>query len=163
MSALDPEKCWRFDNIWTRRKNTYVWCCLMHSFGRRHWAAAGWRAPRLAWPRPRPPSWRTLILRPASSSPCSSPQLTTAKVKELGLLSFEDEWSANENFKAVLRIRCKALLQIRCKAVLRIRIRMFLGLHDPHPDPWVRVTDPRIRIRTKMSRIRNTAVKNKSW
>jgi hypothetical protein len=32
----------------------------------------------------------------------------------------------------------------------------------PHPDPFVRSTDPRIRIdiriRTKMSRIRNTAV-----
>jgi hypothetical protein len=26
---------------------------------------------------------------------------------------------------------------------------------DPHPDPLVRGTDPRIRIRTKMSRIRN--------
>jgi hypothetical protein len=30
---------------------------------------------------------------------------------------------------------------------------------DPHPDPSVRGTDPRIRIRTKMSRIRNTALK----
>jgi len=40
---------------------------------------------------------------------------------------------------------------------------MFLGLPDPHPDPLVGVTDPKIRIRTKMSRIRNTAVKNKSW
>jgi hypothetical protein len=30
---------------------------------------------------------------------------------------------------------------------------------DPHPDPLIRDTDPRIRIRirTKMSRIRNTA------
>jgi hypothetical protein len=26
----------------------------------------------------------------------------------------------------------------------------------PHPDPLVRGTDPRIRIHTKMSRIRNT-------
>jgi hypothetical protein len=29
---------------------------------------------------------------------------------------------------------------------------------DPHPDPLVRGADPRIRIRTKMSQIRNTAV-----
>jgi hypothetical protein len=36
---------------------------------------------------------------------------------------------------------------------IRIRICMFLGLPDPHPDPLVRGTDPRIRIRTKMSRI----------
>jgi hypothetical protein len=28
---------------------------------------------------------------------------------------------------------------------------------DPHPDPLVRGTDPRIRIRTKKSRIRNTS------
>ncbi len=28
---------------------------------------------------------------------------------------------------------------------------------DPEPDPSVRGTEPRIRIRTKMSRIRNTA------
>jgi hypothetical protein len=28
-----------------------------------------------------------------------------------------------------------------------IRIRMFLGIPDPHPDPLVRSTDPRIRIR----------------
>jgi hypothetical protein len=36
---------------------------------------------------------------------------------------------------------------------------MFLGLPGPHPDPLVRGTDPRIRIRirTKMSRIRNNA------
>jgi hypothetical protein len=34
---------------------------------------------------------------------------------------------------------------------------MFLGLSDPYPDPLVRGTDPRIRIRTKMSRIPNTA------
>ena len=36
---------------------------------------------------------------------------------------------------------------------------MFLGLPDPHPDPLVRGTDPRvqIRIRSKMSRIPNTA------
>jgi hypothetical protein len=35
---------------------------------------------------------------------------------------------------------------------------MFLGLPDPHPDPFVRGTDPRIRIRirTKMSRIPST-------
>jgi hypothetical protein len=41
------------------------------------------------------------------------------------------------------------------------RIRMFLGIKDPHPDPLVRGTDPRIRtciqIHTKMSRIPNTA------
>ncbi len=36
------------------------------------------------------------------------------------------------------------------------RICMFLGLPDPHPDQLVRGTDPRIRIRTKMSRIPNT-------
>ncbi len=37
-----------------------------------------------------------------------------------------------------------------------LRIRMFLGLLDPHPDPLETGTDPRIRIRTKMSRIHNT-------
>jgi hypothetical protein len=36
-----------------------------------------------------------------------------------------------------------------------IRICMFLGLPDPHLD-LVRGTDPRIRIRTKMLRIRST-------
>ncbi len=49
--------------------------------------------------------------------------------------------------------------------MFRIRIRrtcMFLGLPNPHRDPWlVRGTDPRIRIRirisNKMSRIRNPA------
>jgi hypothetical protein len=35
-----------------------------------------------------------------------------------------------------------------------LRIRMFLGLLDPHPDPLG--MDPRIRIRTKTSRIFNT-------
>jgi hypothetical protein len=30
--------------------------------------------------------------------------------------------------------------------VLRIRIRMFLGLLDPDPDPFVRGTDPDIYI-----------------
>jgi hypothetical protein len=40
--------------------------------------------------------------------------------------------------------------------LIRIWIRMFLGLPDPHPDPLVRGTDPRIQIRTKMSRISNT-------
>jgi hypothetical protein len=50
------------------------------------------------------------------------------------------------------------VLEIRIRI---IRIRMFLGLKDL--DPLVRGTDPdpvteeRIRIRTKMSRIRNTA------
>ncbi len=42
------------------------------------------------------------------------------------------------------------------------RIRMFLGLPGPHPNPLERGTDPRIRIRiwlrTKMSRIHNTAL-----
>jgi hypothetical protein len=33
------------------------------------------------------------------------------------------------------------------------RICIFLVLPDPHPDPLVRDTDPRIRILTKMSRI----------
>jgi hypothetical protein len=55
------------------------------------------------------------------------------------------------DFSAVLRIR----IRIR-------RIRMFLGLLDPQPDSLLRGTDPkiliRIRIRIKMSRIRNTAV-----
>ncbi len=39
-----------------------------------------------------------------------------------------------------------------------LSIRMFLGLPDPNMDPLFRGTDPRIRIRirTKMSRIRNT-------
>jgi hypothetical protein len=41
--------------------------------------------------------------------------------------------------------------------VFRIRICMFLGLPDPHPDPLDRGTDPRIRIRAKMSRIQYTA------
>jgi hypothetical protein len=41
-------------------------------------------------------------------------------------------------------------------SVMGIRIRVFLGLPDPHPDLLVRGTDPRIRIRTKMSRIPNT-------
>jgi hypothetical protein len=47
----------------------------------------------------------------------------------------------------VFRIR----IQIR-------KIRMFLGLPEPHPDPLVRGTDPRICIwiRTKMSQITNT-------
>ncbi len=36
------------------------------------------------------------------------------------------------------------------------RIHMFLGLLDPYPDPLVRGTGPRIRIRTKMSRIPGT-------
>ncbi len=39
---------------------------------------------------------------------------------------------------------------------IRIRIRMYLGL----PDPLDRGTDPRIRIRTKMSRIHNKARKD---
>ncbi len=34
---------------------------------------------------------------------------------------------------------------------------MFLGIPDPHPDLLVRGTDSRIRIRTKMSRIPDTA------
>ncbi len=33
---------------------------------------------------------------------------------------------------------------------------MVLGLPDPHPDPSVRGTDPRIRIRFEMSRLPNT-------
>jgi hypothetical protein len=36
-------------------------------------------------------------------------------------------------------------------------VGMFLGLPDPHPDPLVRGPAPRIRIRTKMSQIRNIA------
>jgi len=46
--------------------------------------------------------------------------------------------------------------QVSLGAVLRIRIHMFLGLLDPDPDLLVRGTDPRIRIRTKLSQIRNT-------
>ena len=40
-------------------------------------------------------------------------------------------------------------------------IHMFLSLSNPHPEKLVRGTDPRIRIRihTKMSRIRNTGYK----
>ncbi len=34
---------------------------------------------------------------------------------------------------------------------------------DPEPDPLVRCTDPRIRIRTTMSRIRNTAQYQVQW
>jgi hypothetical protein len=52
----------------------------------------------------------------------------------------------------------------RSKSVFRIRIRirihrihMFLGLLDPNSDPLVRGMDPRIRIHSKMSWIRNTA------
>jgi hypothetical protein len=41
--------------------------------------------------------------------------------------------------------------------MFRIRIHMFLGL--PDPDPLVRGMDPRIRIHTKMSWIRNTTTK----
>ncbi len=37
---------------------------------------------------------------------------------------------------------------------------MFLGLPDPHPGSLVRDTDPRIRIRTKMSRVPNTVYQN---
>jgi hypothetical protein len=37
---------------------------------------------------------------------------------------------------------------------------MFLGLPDPHLGSLVRDTDPRIRIRTKMSRIPNTIYQN---
>ncbi len=33
---------------------------------------------------------------------------------------------------------------------------MFLGITDPHPDPFVIGTDPSIRIRPKISRIPNT-------
>jgi hypothetical protein len=36
---------------------------------------------------------------------------------------------------------------------------MFWGLPDPHPDLFVRGTDPRIRISTKISRIHKTANK----
>jgi hypothetical protein len=51
---------------------------------------------------------------------------------------------------------------VNVEPVFRIRIStgMLLGLPDPHPDPFVRGTDPRIRIRirirTKMSRIPST-------
>jgi hypothetical protein len=38
---------------------------------------------------------------------------------------------------------------------------MFMGLPDPHPDPLHRGMDPRIRIRTKMSRIHNTGFRGK--
>jgi hypothetical protein len=77
-------------------------------------------------------------------------------------------------------------ININTKSEFRICVRirkisMFLGLPDPgsgilrvtedfsmdplpHPDPYldqlVRGMDPRIRIRTKMSRIRNTAQNN---
>jgi hypothetical protein len=36
---------------------------------------------------------------------------------------------------------------------------MFLGLPDQYADPLDRGTDPRIRIRTKISRIHNTGKK----
>jgi hypothetical protein len=36
------------------------------------------------------------------------------------------------------------------------RIRMFLGLPEPHPDPLVRGTDPRIRIGIRWTR--NSAI-----
>ncbi len=44
--------------------------------------------------------------------------------------------------------------------VIRTRIRRFrmlLGLPYPHPDPLDKGTNPRIRIRTKMSLVHNTA------
>jgi hypothetical protein len=39
------------------------------------------------------------------------------------------------------------------------QVRMFLGLPDPHPNPLVKRyrTDPKMRKRNKMSRVRNTA------
>ncbi len=40
--------------------------------------------------------------------------------------------------------------------LFRIRIRMFWGVPDPYPDPLVRGTNPRIRIRSNMSRVPNT-------
>jgi hypothetical protein len=49
---------------------------------------------------------------------------------------------------------------------VRIRIRLFFGLPDPNLDTFVRGMDPRIqirvRIRTKMSRIRNELVFNRN-
>ncbi len=50
--------------------------------------------------------------------------------------------------------------------VFRIRIRtisMFLGLPDPHLNPLDRGMDPKIRIRTNMSRIHNTADQAKKF
>jgi hypothetical protein len=43
------------------------------------------------------------------------------------------------------------------------RIHMFLGIPDPHPDPLVRGTDPRIRIwiHIEMSRIHSTETESK--
>jgi hypothetical protein len=49
---------------------------------------------------------------------------------------------------------------LELETVLRIRIRSDSKLKpdpDPEPDPLVRGTDPRIRIRTKKSRIPNTS------
>jgi hypothetical protein len=46
--------------------------------------------------------------------------------------------------------------------VLRLLSDFLPGSADPHPDPLDKGTDPRIRIRTKMSRIHNNAVRNRT-
>jgi hypothetical protein len=66
------------------------------------------------------------------------------------------------NLSFTTRFSNLLLLQGVLRSVLRILIRihvihMFLGLLDPNPDPLFRGMDPRIRIHTKMSWIRNTA------
>ncbi len=63
--------------------------------------------------------------------------------------------------KLLFWIRNTALKNGLHVPVFQTRIRMilmFLSLSNPHPEKLVRGTDPRIwiRIRTKMSRIRNT-------
>jgi hypothetical protein len=60
----------------------------------------------------------------------------------------------NHNLRSVLGIH----IRIRIR-----RIRMFLGLTETDPDPLVRGMDPGIRIRTKMSRIPNTASDKRLW
>jgi hypothetical protein len=59
------------------------------------------------------------------------------------------------------------LFRIRIRIQIR-GIRMFSGLHDPHPDPLVRGADsedpdPQIQIRIKMLQIRNTGYSNMEW
>ncbi len=56
----------------------------------------------------------------------------------------------------IIPLSCENRLLYDFLPVFRIRrIRMFLGILDPHPDPLVRCTDPRIRNRIRIVRIRN--------
>ncbi len=80
---------------------------------------------------------------PPALDPAPDPSI----IKQKKTLISSVLWLLN-NFLPMFRIR-----------IWSRRIRMFLGIPDPHPDPLVNGTAPRIRIRirTKMSRIPNTA------